>query len=99
MPFLFNLLLRLVLLAAGIVFAFLLAGFVVVVMALWLLAAGWALLTGRRVAPFVVRMGPRRGFEEMMRRARPQPASRTPRSDAVPGVRPSIADVTDVEPK
>lgn len=99
MPFLFNLLLRLVLLAAGLVFAVVLAGFVVLVLALWLLAAGWALLTGRSVSPFVVRMGPRRGFEEMMRRARPRPASRTPRSDAVPGVGSRIGDVTDVEPK
>jgi hypothetical protein len=99
MPFLFNLLVRIVLLAAGLVFAVVLAGFFLLVLALWLLAAGWALLTGRRVSPFVVRMGPRRGFEEMMRRARPQPASRTPRSDAAAGVRPRLGDVTDVEPK
>lgn len=99
MQTLLNLLIRLLLLAAGLVFALCLAFVFVAVLGLWGLRAAWCKLTGRPVMPFVMRMNPMSGFEEMMRRA-PQPeASRTPRADAAAGGRRPIGDVTDVQPK
>lgn len=88
-------LLRLVLLAAGLVFAASLALVFVALLGLWLLRAAWARLTGRPVAPFIMRMTPREGFTQWARRA--EPASRTPRADAA-GL-PRVRDVTDVEAK
>ena len=86
--------LRLVLLAAGLVFAAALLVALMLLVAFWMLRAAWAKLTGRPVMPFVMRMNPRSGFEHVfragqgMQRQPPQP----------PGRR-EIADVTDVEPK
>jgi hypothetical protein len=94
MPTILSFVFRLFLLAAGLVFAASLAVVFAVVLALWLLRAGWARLTGRPVTPFVMRMHPRNGFA-MYRRA--GEGSRTPRADAAPMGR--INDVTDVEPK
>jgi len=68
----------------------------VLVLALWVVRAGWARLTGRPMSPFVVRIDPRGGFERMFRR--PDGASRTPRADAVRSGQ-AITDVTDVEPR
>jgi hypothetical protein len=93
MPTLVSFILRLVLLAAGLVFAASLAVVFVIVLTLWVLRAGWAKLTGRTVTPFVVRMHPRDGFAMYRRTAE----SRTPRADAAPLGR--VGDVTDVEPK
>lgn len=90
-------LLRALLLAAGLVFAASLMVVFLLVLALWLLRAAWARLTGRPVMPFVVRVHPRDGFNRMYRGAG-APASRTPRADSVATGK-SIADVTDVEPK
>lgn len=103
MPFLLNLLLRAVLLAAGVVFALAIACAAVLLLAVWGVRAAWCKLTGRPILPFAMRMGPGQAFEEMMRRAqRQQEASRTPRADAAGGPVPGrgrLADVTDVEPK
>jgi hypothetical protein len=85
MAFLFAFLLRVVLFAAGLVFAASLAVVFCVLLAVWLLRAGWASLTGRARAPFVVRFRPGEGFQRAYRRAQP--------------VRRPLADVTDVEPK
>lgn len=94
MPLIASLLLRTLLVLAGLVaFASLLV-VSTLLLALWSLRALWARLAGRPVHPFAMRFGPRAGFEEMMRRARP--ASRTPRSDAAAG-RGRLAEVTDVE--
>lgn len=87
--------LRLVLLAAGLLFAASLAVVFVAVLGVWLLRSAWARLTGRPVMPFVARMHPRDGFPQWARRA--EPASRTPRADSA-GL-PRVADVTDVEAK
>jgi fatty acid desaturase len=89
-------LLRLVLIAAGLVFAASLAVVFGLLFALWCVRAAWAMLTGRPVMPFIVRVDPRGGFERMYRRA--EQGSRTPRADAVRPVRPT-SDVTDVEPR
>jgi len=96
MPALMNLILRVVLLLAGLVFAASLAVATVLLLVGWTLRAGWARLTGRPVAPFIVRIDPRRGFERMYRGA--AQGSRTPRADSVRPAR-EIADVTDVEPR
>jgi hypothetical protein len=96
MQTLLTFLLRLIFLAAGLVFAA--SGAVVLagVLAVWALRAGWAKLTGKPVRPFVVHIDPRAGFERMYRRA--QPGSPTPRADSIqPGRK--IGDVTDVEPR
>lgn len=96
MPTVLTFLLRAVLVAAGLVFALSLAFAFVLLLAVWMLRAAWAKITGRPVAPFVMHMYPRDGFEQMYRRAAAQ-ASRTPRADAAAGRR--VGDVTDVEPK
>ena len=96
MPTPMTFVLRLVLLAAGLLFAASLAVALVLMFCVWTLRAAWARLTGRPVMPFVVRIDPRGGFERMYRRA--EQGSRTPRADAVqPGRK--IGDVTDVEPR
>jgi hypothetical protein len=96
MPTLVTFLLRAFLVLAGLVFAASLAFAFVLLLAVWALRAGWAKLTGRPVAPFVMHLYPRDGFEQMYRRA--AQASRTPRADAAAPIR-RAADVTDVEPK
>jgi flagellar biosynthesis protein FlhB len=96
MPALMNLILRVVLVVAGLVFAASLAVVTVLLLVGWTLRAGWAKLTGKSVTPFIVRIDPRRGFEQMYRGA--AQGSRTPRADSVQPAR-NIADVTDVEPR
>lgn len=87
--------LRLVLLAAGLVFALSLLLAACVLLLFWGLRAAWARLTGQPVVPFVMRMDPRSGFAHVFRarqEARHEPqASSARRAD--PG------DVTDVEIK
>ncbi len=95
---LFGFLLRLVLIAAGLLFAASLAVVVLLLAALWGLRYLWARLTGQPVLPFVMRVDPRGGFNRMYR-ARQQGA-RTDHDGppAAPG-RERNVDVTDVEPK
>ena len=96
MPILLSFLIRLFLVAAGLLFAASLAVAAVLMVTVWGVRAAWAKLTGRPVMPFVVRINPRGGFERMYRRAKE--ASRTPRADSVqPGRK--MGDVTDVDPK
>lgn len=83
-----RLVVRLVFLAVGIVFALSLLVAVLLLLAFWLLRAGWAKLTGRPVMPFVMRMDPRAGFTRFRDAgARPPRAAREER----------LHDVTDVE--
>jgi hypothetical protein len=96
MPTLLNFVIRLVLVAAGLLFAASLALAFTLVLVGWTLRAGWAKLTGRPVSPFVIRIDPRGGFERMYRRA--GEVSRTPRADSVQSGR-MVPDVTDVEPR
>ena len=91
-----SLLLRLALLAAGLVFAASLAVAVVFVLFIWSVRALWARLTGRPVTPLVFRIDPREGFGRVYR-------SRWRRSQfdhgsPAPG-RADPGDVTDVQPK
>lgn len=94
MPLL-SFLLRLLLVAAGLVFAASIVVVFVLLLAVWSIGALWARLAGRPASPFVMRMGPRRAFEEVVRRA--PAASRTPRADAAAGPGAVPPTVTDVE--
>ncbi len=96
MPTLMSFLLRLFLVIAGLVFGASLVVAFTLMLAFWALRAGWARLTGRPMVPFIIGIDPRRGFERMYRRARPGP--RSARADGA-GLRPAVADVTDVEPR
>lgn len=96
MPSFMTFLLRLFLIAAGLVFAASLAAAAIVMLAVWGARAAWARVTGRPVTPFIMRIDPRGGFERMYRKA--GQGSRTPRADSIrPGRK--IPDVTDVEPR
>jgi hypothetical protein len=98
MPTFLSFLLRVFLLLGGLLFAASLAVAFVLMAAVWGVRVVWARLTGRPVMPFIMRMGPRAGFERMYRRPAPAQsrASRTPRADAVqPGAK--AGDITDVE--
>ncbi len=89
-------LLRLIFVAAAAVFAASMALAFSVMLTLWLVRAGWARLTGRPAAPFIVRIDPRAAFGDLMQRG--GQASRTPRADAVQPGR-AGGDITDVEPR
>ena len=89
-------LLRLVLLAAGLLFAASLLVAVAFLLVLWGLRAVWATLTGRPVSPLTIRIDPRGGFGRVYRRG-PRPAR--PPSGAPPPEQRDSGDVTDVEPK
>jgi len=91
-----SLFLRLAFLVAGLVFAASLAVVLVVLLALWGLRAAWAGLTGRPVAPFVLRVHPFGAFGDLMRRA--PPPARRPRTGGR-GPAGGAADVSDVEPR
>jgi hypothetical protein len=91
MQTLFAFLIRLVLLAAGLVFAASLLVAAVVLAVAWVLGSAWARLTGRPVTPFVMRVDPRTGFGRMHRRPA-EPAPARPKERA-------LDDVTDVEAK
>ena len=97
LSYVLGLALRVVLVGAGLVFAAGLGVMFLVLLALWLLRALWARVTGKAVAPFIVRMRPREGFDRVFRHAG-DPGSRTPRADAVRAGR-GVGGVTDVDPK
>lgn len=103
-------LVRVVVVAMGLVlFASLLVAVMLLALA-WGLRAAWARLTGRPVAPWVMRVDPRTGFRTVYRtterwsfaRRSAPPAPGTADNDAASasrrgGVLPGAADVTDVE--
>jgi hypothetical protein len=84
---------RLLFVVAGLIFALSLLVVMIVLLAVWGLRALWGKLTGRPVNPFVMRMNPRAGFDQVFRQA--------DRSSPVPDKPPRrvVEDVTDVEPK
>jgi flagellar biosynthesis protein FlhB len=87
-----NLLLRILLTLAGLIFAASLLVVMFVLLLVWSLRALWFKLTGRSITPFAMRINPRAGFEQVFRRAeRGSVVSRAPRRE--------MGDVTDVEPK
>lgn len=86
-------LLRLLLIAAGLIFGLSLALVMIVLLAAWGVRALWCKLTGKPLTPFVMRFHPREGFDQLFKRA--------DRSEQAPvqASRRLLADVTDVEPK
>ena len=97
MPTLFTFFIRLVLLAAGLVFAASLLVVVTVLAAAWGLRYAFARLTGRPVSAFVIRIDPRAGFGRVWRRTAQGPKAGSP--DPMAAARREIGDVTDVEAK
>lgn len=102
-----RLLLRVVVLAMGLVlFASLLVAALVLAL-VWMLRAGWARLTGKPVTPWAMRMDPRTGFSTVFRSTERWSYGR--RGAAAPdaggdaaasrrgGILPGSAEVTDVE--
>lgn len=98
MQTLFTFLIRLVLLAAGLVFAASLLVVMTLVASAWGLRSAWARLTGRPVTPFVFRMDPRAGFGQVYR-GRWQAGATTPAAAPLRPERRELGDVTDVEVK
>lgn len=95
-----RLLLRAVLLAAGVVVAASLAVVGLILLAGWGLYGSVARLTGRPIVPFAMRFDPREGFARFYRQAQGGAAaeeSRTPRADANRGPAARKLGVTDVE--
>lgn len=88
-----NFLLRILLILAGLIFAASLIIVMLVLLFFWSLRALWFKLTGRPVLPFVMRMNPRTGFEQVFKKAQQNGMnpSQPPRR--------KLDDVTDVEPK
>lgn len=82
-------LLRVLLVIAGLIFAASLMVMMFVLLIVWGIRALWRKLTGQPVVPFVMRMNPRAGFDQVFRQggATAKPARRV------------LDDVTDVEPK
>ncbi len=91
----FNFFIRVVLLAAGLVFAASLALIAILLLLLWVLCAVWCKLTGQPVNPFVVRMSPSAGFGNIYRSRQAPDSTDT----AAKPKRTSMDDVTDVEAK
>lgn len=86
-------LVRALLIVAGLIFAASLIVLMLVLLVLWCVRALWCKLTGQPVNPFVMRMGPRAGFNQVFKRAqRGEAGSSKPK-------RKGMDDVTDVEPK
>ena len=103
-----SLLLRVVVIAMGLVlFASLLAAAMLLAL-VWVLRAGWARLTGRPVTPWVMGVDPRTGFSKVFRsterwsagrrRSRaPEGAGEDAAASRRGGILPGAAQVTDVE--
>lgn len=92
MSFAFKFLLRLVLVAGGLVFAASLALVAAVLTLLWGVRAVWCKLTGQPINPWAVRLSPRSGLDGFLRkRSDPQTQASLVKSRRVP-----TGDVTDV---
>lgn len=98
MQTIFSLLLRLILLAAGLLFAASLLLAAALFMSVWGLRAMWARLTGRPAAPLVMRVDPRSGFQWMVRRGHVMSAAQAEDSRSQER-RGQLVDIVDVEPK
>ena len=88
--------LRLVVLAMGVLFFLSLLAAAAVLAVVWGLRALWARLTGRPVTPWVMRMDPRTGWSTVYRSTARWTAQRPeqPRRDDR-----DVTDVTDVVPR
>lgn len=93
MDILLKFLIRLLLVIAGFIFAASLMVVMLVLLLVWSVRALWRKLTGQPVMPFVMRMNPRSGFDQVFRQGQ--------RSEGAEAKLPrrALDDVTDVEPK
>jgi hypothetical protein len=96
MPTFLSFLLRLFLLAGGLLLAASLGVAFVLMVTVWGVRSAWGKLTGRPVMPFMMRIDPRAGFDRMYRAPVQSQHSRTPRADAVQ-TKARPGDITDVE--
>jgi hypothetical protein len=87
-------LVRLLLLAVGLVFALSLLGLVLILACIWAIRAGWARMMGRPITPWVMRVDPREGWNRFYQSPGPWP-----RREPGPLARLDQSDVTDVEVK
>ncbi|RQO82065.1 hypothetical protein [Acidovorax sp. FJL06] len=104
-----RLLLRVVVIAMGLVLFASLVVAALVLALVWMLRAGWARLTGQPVTPWAMRMDPRTGFRTVFRsterwssgRRGAAPAADDTSDEATAsrrgGILPGAAEVTDVE--
>ena len=98
-----RLVVRLLLVAAGVVFFLSLLAAMLVLALVWGLRYLWARLTGRPVVPWTLRVDPRTGWSTVYRSTgrwsatRPAPAADTPARRA--GLLPGADEVVDVEPR
>ncbi|MBV7539571.1 hypothetical protein [Acidovorax sp. sic0104] len=105
----FRLIVRLLVVAMGVVLFLSLLAAVMVLALAWVLRAGWARLTGKPVTPWVMRMDPRSGFSTAFRSTQrwssagaqraPEPGdgAEAPVASRRGGILPGAAQVTDVE--
>ena len=94
----FKLILRLVLLVAGLVFVASLVLAAVLFFALWSLRAAWAFLIGKPIVPFVWRVDTRTGFGSVFR-GRSVAAPTADVAPTAPLGRRQLPDIEDVEVK
>ena len=103
-----NFIFRVILVLLGLVFAASLAVAALLLAAVWGLRYAWARLTGRPVAPWVMRFNPRSGFDRFRAAARPADptaadvANARARGETASNrrvVRGEIGEVTDVRIK
>ena len=106
---LLRLVLRVVVLAMGVVVFLSLLAAVLVLALVWGLRAAWARITGKPVTPWVMRMDPRTGFSTVFRSTERWSSGRRGAASAAPdaseetaasrrgGILPGAAEVTDVE--
>ena len=87
-------LVRLLLLAVGLVFALSLLGLLLLLACFWAIRAAWARLLGRPVTPWVMRVDPRAGWSRFY-----QAGSSWPQREPSALERLQPTDITDVQAK
>ncbi len=94
-----GLMVRLVLLLAGLVFfaSVLATGFVV--LSVWLLRALWAKVTGKPVQPWIFQMNRQTAWQHFYQRGQGQQAQAADPGNVVDAEAKDVTVVTDVEPK
>lgn len=90
---------RLLLLAAGVLFVASVMVAILIAVLFWALRAAWAVVTGRPVTPFAMRMSPRAGWQRVYRYRQSASTEAPTTGEAPRGPRAALGDVTDVEPK
>ena len=90
---------RILLCAAGLIFAASILVFLTVFAMLWGLRAVWARLTGQPITPWMPRMTPRDGWEKVFKTGQPGNANSAADNPSAARKRDTLKDVTDVDVK